>query len=90
VQRDVAVRVDDAWQDKLARGVDGAIVRAYRRHRFFGMADMADPVSLDDNERICDRVAPGSVDQRPVLDQQPRRGIGHESPPVTLDREVRV
>jgi hypothetical protein len=50
-----------AWQNKLASGVDGPIVRAHRPHRLFGMADMTDPVSLDDNERIGNRVAPRSV-----------------------------
>ena len=51
--RDVAVRVDEAWQNKLASGVDGPIVRAHRPHRLFGMADMTDPISLDEMSELA-------------------------------------
>jgi hypothetical protein len=34
---------------------------------------MADPVALDNNDRIRDRVAPRPVDHGPIVDQQPAR-----------------
>ncbi len=72
--------IDQAGQDKLARGIDDRIIQGLRPNRAGGAADIDNPVSLDDNERIRDRVAPRSVNQCPILDQQPRRRIRHDSP----------
>src|SRR5712671_893998 len=78
VQRDMAMRVDEAGQDELARPVDDRVVRAPRSEPAIGGADMGDPVTLDNNERVPDRIAPPPVDQRPILDQQPRLRIRHD------------
>jgi len=40
-------------------------------------SDMGDAVSLDDNERIWDRVATRTVDQSAVPDQETRLSVGH-------------
>jgi hypothetical protein len=72
--------IDQTGQDELARGLDHRIIRGLWPNRASGIADMDYPVSLDNNECIRDRVAPRSVNQCPVLDQQPRRGIRHYSP----------
>jgi hypothetical protein len=40
---------------------------------------MGNPVTLDNNECVRDRIAPPPVDQRPILDQQPRRRIRRAS-----------
>src|SRR5271166_592748 len=71
----MAMRIDQTWQDELSRSVDDRVVRALRPYT----ADMGDPVSFYGDQRIRDRVASRTVDQRTVLDQQPRRGIGHDS-----------
>jgi hypothetical protein len=78
MQRDVAMRVDEARKDELPRGIDNRVVRGFRPKRAVATADMDDSVALYDNERVPDRVAARPVDQCPVFDQQPRRGIGHD------------
>jgi hypothetical protein len=50
VERDVAMRVDKARQDKLARGINDRVVRGLRPHRAVSFADKTDPVALDDAE----------------------------------------
>src|ERR1700720_4587716 len=74
----MAMRVDEAGQDELAHRVDDRVVRALRLEPAIGGADMGDPVALDNDERVRDRIAPLSVDQRPILDQQPRPRIRHD------------
>ena len=68
VKRDMAMRVNEAGQDELARGIDDSVVWGFRPHRAVGIADKGDPVSLDDEELVRNRLAAGSIDQRPVLD----------------------
>jgi hypothetical protein len=58
MQRDMAMRVDDAGQDELARRVDVRVVRATRSEPAIGGADMDDPVTLDKDKRVRDRIAP--------------------------------
>src|SRR3984893_8552582 len=79
VQRDVAMRVDEAGQDELARRVDDRVFRALRPEPAIGGADMGDPVTLDNNEHVRDWIAPAPVDQRPILDQQPRPKMRHDN-----------
>jgi len=71
------MRIDEAGQNELARSVDDHIIWGFGLELAAGSADMSDPVSLDHDARIRDRVAAGSVDQCPVLDQQTRRGTCH-------------
>src|SRR5499433_2317719 len=47
VKRDVEVRVNQAGQDELARGIDDSVVWGFRSHRAVGITDKGDPVSLD-------------------------------------------
>ena len=58
VKRDVAMRVDEAGQDELARGIDDPVVRGLRPHHPLRSADKRDSVSLDDKEAVRDGVAP--------------------------------
>src|SRR5215831_12548745 len=73
----VAMRVDEAGQDELARGVNDSVVRPPLWRRAVGRTRASNPVSLDDDERVWDRVAARPVDQIPVFDNQARRGIAH-------------
>src|SRR4029077_18364587 len=57
VKRDVAMRVDEAGQDELARGINDRCARGLRPHRAVSFADKSDPVSLDDEEPVRDRIA---------------------------------
>src|SRR6476661_1345403 len=79
VQRDMAMRVDEAGQDELARRVDDRVVWALWSEPAIGGAYMGDSVTVDYNERVRDRIASPSVDQRPILDQQTRPKIRHHS-----------
>jgi hypothetical protein len=51
------MRVDEARQDELARGIDDRVVRGLRPHRAVCFAEEGDPVSLDDEEPVRDRIA---------------------------------
>ena len=73
------MRVDEAGQDELARRVNDRIVRALWPEPAIGGADMGDPVTLDNNERVRDWIAPAPVDQRAILDQQPRPKMRHDN-----------
>ena len=57
VKRDVAMRVDEAGQDELARGINDRVVRGFRPHRAASFADKSDSVSLDDEESVRERTA---------------------------------
>ena len=56
------MRVDEAGQNELSRRVDDRVVRALRPEPAIGGADMGDPVTLDNDERVRDRIAPPPVD----------------------------
>jgi hypothetical protein len=56
VKRDVAMRVDEAGQDELARGINHRVVRGLRPYRAVRFADTSDAVSVDDEEPVRDRV----------------------------------
>ena len=63
------MRVDQAGQDELARGIDDPVLWGFRSHRALGFTDKGDPVSFDDEKLVWNRLAAGSIDQHPVLDQ---------------------
>jgi len=51
------MRVDEAGQDELARGINDRVVRGFRPHRAVSFADKSDPASVDDEEPVWDRIA---------------------------------
>ena len=69
MQRDVTVGVNQARQDELAGRIDDVVVGGFRPYGARDPTDMADPISLNNHERISNRVAPRSIDQCSVLDQ---------------------
>jgi len=57
MKRDVAMHVDEAGQDELARGINDRVVPGFRPHRPVSFADKSDPASVDDEEPVWDRIA---------------------------------
>jgi hypothetical protein len=51
------MRGHQTGQDEHAHGIDNSVVRGLRPHRSVGFAYKSDPVSLDDEEAVRDRVA---------------------------------
>ena len=82
--------IDQAGQDELARGVDDRIIRGLWPNRARGIADMDDPVSLDNNQRIRDRIPPGSVNQCPFLISSRGEEFVITAPPYTIATKVRA
>ena len=76
----MAMAVDETGQDGFAFGVDDFC--AARDRHFAALADRFDAFAFDDDDRIFDGVATGSVDQRAALNHQRRDSLRRRRIPV--------